>query len=240
MGLYLKLLPKETFVIRQVDNVLMLDDDKKWLLKELIYSGDYEKAGAFLSLVNDPGCRFPASIFWHLFYNEPDSFFGTDEYYELMEKYRFLLEDEVLRENRRVGSYYDVRRLRAFCGKVMEFVVRELKPSIEAVKCWLLSSGGFIWTYEVELCPALGLHSLSDGYYLPTTKRFDYFHYGSAVELARELDDVYSTGAIVILDQLANMETVVNADAAALCWSFKILMRHVILSLRDNMVLEFA
>lgn len=235
MGLDLDLISKECFLNYSIDD-LSVDDETKSLLKDLVNSGDHEKAIATLSLVvTTQEDKLTLNLYKHLYDPWQRSFRNTDEYEEWFKKYGHLMNDEELWDTK-LGSYSALHYLRFFCDQVTcLFHVNKDTPTREYIASLLRAGEYNDWAYDFHYCPALCNHSDCDGVYLPTIQAFDYNH-GSAVRLMRELDRVYSTGAVDILKELE----VDNWYAESILWSFNLLLRYMLLSLYYDEILVFC
>lgn len=241
MGLDLTLIPKDEYLIARLGET-SFQDEIKTAIREAIQDAaiygktiplqtlEYLIALGQLSSRTEEDTYF-INLFYHLY--GPNSQLPDLE--SLLVKYEFITNNETLASESKVGSYSTIHYLRSFCDKVFEYLEKGMSVNTEETVHEILEecakSG---WDYGYEHCPALCYHSDCDGYYLPTTEPFDFEH-SSSYQLAMELDRLYSSGAIDILNKFRDKTGVEN-----ILWSFKILMHYALSSLEFGEILEFC
>jgi len=242
MGLDLTLIPKDEYLIARLDETSFHGEIKKTIRKAIqdeatyyrtisLQTFEYLVALGRLSSRTEEDTYF-INLFYHLY--GPNS--QLPDLQPLLAKYKFIIDDEALMFESKVGSYSTIHYLRSFCDKVFEYLQKGIPANTEETVREILEecvkSG---WDYTYERCPALCYHSDCEGYYLPTTEPFDFEH-SSSYKLAIELDRLYSSGAIDIL----NNKFRDKAGVGNILWSFKILMYYALSSLEHDEILEFC
>ncbi len=235
MGLDLRLISREYFLKDIILNA-SIDEELKNTLNNLMISGNIEKAGVILSLSLKNEERYIVELYNHIFSKKNESFFKSSECKELYKKYRWILYDKKIAGQSRVGTYSAIHYLRYFADRLFDDLGEKKEASKEIVYN-IIRDICFGANYGLDNCPALCNHSDSNGYYLPTTEPYS-FEYGSSVQLLRELDRIYSTGAIKILQD--NLNAKIDDYAGTIIWVFKILLCYALRSVADRNVLIFC
>lgn len=239
MGLYLGYVPKGAYMTERLNETSFSPDVKKTIRKILretddcgiIPPRDLEHLVVIsrLSSCTDEDKYF-IDLLYHL-YGPNSQLPGLEP---LFAKYVFILGDESVVSETKVGSYSTIHYLRSFCDKVFKYLQKGVQINEEIVSEILEECSRSNWDYDLKHCPALCNHSDCDGYYLPIIEPFDFEH-GSLYQLVLELDKLYSCGALDVLNRFNDR---IGIDP--ILWSFKILMYHALSCLKYYDILIFC
>lgn len=240
MGLDLTLIPRDVYLIAWLAETSFDDEIKNEMENAIIEAATGKNISRnvleFLVTLGQLSCRtekdtYFVNLFYHLY--RPDN--QLPDPAPLLARYEFITSNETLASESRVGTYSTIHYLRSFCDKTFEYLERNIPINTEDVVHDILKecaqSG---WSYGYERCPALCHHSDCDGYYLPTIEPFD-FENSSSYLLVKELDRLYSSGAVDMLDKCRN-----ETCAGNILCAFEILMYYALKSIVLNEILGFC
>jgi len=187
-------------------------------------------------------------------YNQIKDYIIPQEYIDLARKHEYILDDEEVTENSRMGNYGTIHYIRSFVYIVEQKGNESItKEEILEIISDISRNGRTI--YGVDFYDNLCGHSDCGGIYIPFPDRTytddgetDYEN-GSSIGLLEELDHLAGTGCIDHLrniieeynnNQYTSKEDEATADiAVTILWGYRKLLFHSVDSILEKSIIQF-
>jgi hypothetical protein len=179
----------------------------------------------------------------------------------LVENYDWIYENEELSDSR-MGTYGMIHYGRSFVSFMDKYCdekgidITKLVATEEMVKELMVRQVNSSNSYTTSRFDNICNHSDCDGYYIPTQERVS-FEYGSSILLLKELDIIFKSGIVTILDSMVSnikeehpdiyYSNLISKEQSTLynmsnniSWVLKKLLYHALESIQEDMMIIFC